>query len=91
MTCLTPLECSLCCPVWRAYTIKTGKGALRGMTLSPGLVSEWIDASSITVHVSHNLDLVYPTSMKGQFEKNIQHKEDDILLMHNIKALLMQK
>ena len=39
--------------------IKMGKGSLRGMTLSPDLVSERIDAFPITVYVSHNVDYVY--------------------------------
>ena len=52
-----------------------GKGALRGMTLSPELVSEWIDAFPITVHVSHNVDYVYSTSTPGQFKQK-QHKEE---------------
>ena len=55
--------------------IKMGKGALRGMTLSPELVSEWIDAFPITVHVSHNVDYVYSTSTPGQFKQK-QHKEE---------------
>ena len=55
--------------------IKMGRGALRGMTLSPELVSEWIDAFPITVHVSHNVDYVYSTSTPGQFKQK-QHKEE---------------
>ena len=52
-----------------------GKGALRGMTLSPELVSEWIDAFPITVHVSHNVEYMYSTSTPGQLKQK-QHKED---------------
>jgi len=39
--------------------IKMGKGSLRGMTLSPELVSEWIDAFPITVYVSQAVDTMY--------------------------------
>ncbi len=55
--------------------IKMGKGGLRGVTLSPELVSEWIDAFPITVHVSNNVDYVYSTSTPGQFKQK-QHKEE---------------
>jgi hypothetical protein len=39
--------------------IKIGKGSLKGMTLSPELVSEWIDAFPITVHVADRVDYIY--------------------------------
>ena len=51
------------------------KGTLRCMTLSPELVSEWIDAFPITVHVSHNVDYMYSTSTPGQFKQK-HHKEE---------------
>lgn len=55
--------------------IKMGKGGLKGMTLSPELVSEWIDAFPITVHVSEHVDHIYSTSAPGQSVKN-KHKEE---------------
>ncbi len=73
--------------------IKMGKGGLRGMTLSPELVSEWIDAFPITVHVSNNVDYVYFTSTPGQFKQK-QHKRSrkiGVLLMHTIEASLPLK
>ena len=45
------------------------------MTLSPELVSEWIDAFPITVHVSHHVDYVYTTNLPGE-SKQKQHKEE---------------
>jgi len=39
--------------------IKMGKGSLRGMTLSPELVLEWIGAFPITVHGSEAVDTIY--------------------------------
>ena len=45
------------------------------MTLSPELLSEWIDAFPITVHVSHHVDHVYSTITPGQ-SKQKQHKEE---------------
>ena len=53
--------------------VKMGKRGLRGMTLSPELVSEWIDAFPITVSVSHNVDSVDSTSTPGQLKQK-QHK-----------------
>ena len=46
--------------------IKMGKGDLKGMTLSPELVCEWIDALPITVHVSDHVDHVYSRYTSGQ-------------------------
>ena len=54
--------------------IKMGKGSLRGMTLSPELISEWIDAFPITVHVSQAVDTMY--SSHTQEFKQKQHKEE---------------
>ena len=39
--------------------IKIGKGAQKGMTLSPELVSEWINAFPITVHLKTISALIY--------------------------------
>src|SRR6478609_6874294 len=55
--------------------IKIGKGALKGMTLSAELVSEWIDAFPITVHVSDRVDYIYSDDQSGQYSHK-QHKEE---------------
>ena len=56
--------------------IKIGKGALKGMTLSSELVSEWIDAFPITVHVSDRLDHIYPDGAQGESSHQRHHKEE---------------
>jgi len=55
--------------------IKMGKGGLKGMTLSAELVSEWIDAFPITVHVSDRMDHIYAISEPGQSAEKL-HKEE---------------
>ena len=55
--------------------IKIGKGALKGMTLSPELVCEWIDAFPITVHVSDRMDHIYHANATYMFAQK-QHKEE---------------
>ena len=54
--------------------IKIGKGALKGMTLLPELVSEWINAFPITFHVTNRMDSIYSDIP----DKSIQekHKEE---------------
>ncbi len=52
--------------------IKIGKGALKGMSLSAELVSEWSDAFPIAVHVS---DYIHSTYTPGQ-SAHKQHKEE---------------
>ena len=54
--------------------IKIGKGALKGMTLSAELVSEWIDAFPITVHVTNRMDYIY--SDTPDQSKQEKHKEE---------------
>jgi len=54
--------------------IKMGKGSLRGMTLSPQLVSEWIDAFPITVHVSQAVDTMY-SSHTPEFKQKLHEEE----------------
>lgn len=56
--------------------IRMGKGALKGMTLSPELVAEWIDAFPITVHVSDCIDHVYSPVSGHNTGKKLQHKEE---------------
>ena len=55
--------------------IRIGKGALKGMTLSADLVSEWIDAFPITVHVSDRLDYICSDYTPGLTSQK-QHKEE---------------
>ena len=55
--------------------IMMGKGALEGMTLSPELVCEWIDAFPITVHVTNQVDCIYSAYAPCQFAQK-QHKEE---------------
>ncbi len=55
--------------------ITIGKGALKGMSLSAELVSEWIDAFPITVHVSDCVDYIYSTYTPDQSAQQ-QHKEE---------------
>ena len=45
------------------------------MTLSAELVSEWIDAFPITVHVSDRVDYIYSDDQSGQYSHK-QHKEE---------------
>ena len=52
-----------------------GKGALKGMTLSPELVCERIDTFPITVHVSDHMGHVYSSYTSGQCVQN-KHKEE---------------
>ncbi|MCG7883058.1 MAG: hypothetical protein JAY96_15870 [Candidatus Thiodiazotropha endolucinida] len=55
--------------------IRIGKGALKGMTLSADLVSEWINAFPITCTVSDRLDGVYSQSDPGGTSQKL-HKEE---------------
>ena len=52
--------------------IRMGKGALKGMTLSPELVCEWIDAFPITAHVTDQVDCIYSANAPCQFAQK-QH------------------
>ena len=54
--------------------IRIGKGALKGMTLSADLVSEWINAFPITCTVSDQLDSIYSDSEPGCSSQKL-HKE----------------
>lgn len=54
--------------------MKIGKGALKGMTLSSELVSEWIDSFPISVHVSDRIDHIYGENRTNTPQK--QHKEE---------------
>lgn len=55
--------------------IRIGKGALKGMTLSADLVSEWINAFPISCAVSDQFDSIYPDRQQGE-QSQKQHKEE---------------
>ncbi len=55
--------------------IKIGKGAQKGTSLSAELVSEWIGAFPITVHMSDHVDYSYSTYTPEQSAQQ-QHKEE---------------
>ena len=57
--------------------IKSGKGGLKGMTLSPELVTEWIDSFPISVYISDAMESMY--SQADQLPKDssqTKHKEE---------------
>ena len=56
--------------------IKTGKGGLKGMTLSPELVTEWIDSFPISVYLSDAMERRYIKSIRltRQHRPNTQKK-----------------
>ena len=55
--------------------IRIGKGALKGMTQSADLVSEWINAFPITCTVFDQLDSIYSDSEPGCSSQKL-HKEE---------------
>ena len=40
--------------------IQIGKGGLKGITLAPEMVTEWIDSFPLTAYVSDTMDHIYP-------------------------------
>jgi len=55
--------------------IRRAKGSLKGMNLSPELVSEWIDLLPITAHVLNRMDHIYNDSMPTDSSMK-PHKEE---------------
>lgn len=55
--------------------IKVGKGALKGISLSPDLVAEWIDAFPITAHLADQMDSLHSICETSQSVTH-QHKEE---------------
>ena len=55
--------------------IHIGKGSLKGMTLKPELVSEWIDSFPITIHIADRLEYIYD-SQELSGETQHKHKEE---------------
>ena len=40
--------------------IRIGKGGLKGVTLSPDMIAEWIDSFPVTAYISDTLEHIYP-------------------------------
>ena len=57
--------------------IKIGKGRLKGITLSPEQVAEWIDSFPISAYVSDALDHCYSPDQANSSSKT-PHKEEGI-------------
>ncbi len=55
--------------------IKICKGVLKGMSLSADLVSEWINAFSITLHMSDRVDYIYSTYTSEQSAQQLHKVE----------------
>ena len=57
--------------------IKTGKGGLKGITLSPELVTEWIDSFPISVYVSYDMGHMYSQADQlPNSSSQTKHKEE---------------
>ena len=59
--------------------VRIGKGGLKGVTLSPEQVKEWIDSFPITACVSDTIDHIYPENIKkrkDEDESGLKHKEE---------------
>ena len=74
--------------------IRIGKGGLRGITLSPEKVSEWIDSFPLTAYVSDCLEHCFPCSNKDAEDgSSFKHKEEgekDASLIKMIETELFQ-
>ncbi|KAG1662802.1 hypothetical protein GQR58_020746 [Nymphon striatum] len=57
--------------------IKTGKGGLKGMTLSPELVTEWIDSFPISVYLSDAMEHLY-SDQTPKSSPQTKHKEEGV-------------
>ena len=55
--------------------IKTRKGGLKGMTLSSELVTEWINAFTISAYLSDDMDVLY-TEEAPSLKAEAKHKEE---------------
>lgn len=51
--------------------IRIGKGGLKGITLSPEMVAEWIHSFPVTAYISDNMKHIYP----GQAQANEDEAE----------------
>ncbi len=56
--------------------IRIGKGGLKGMTLSPEMVAEWIDSFPITAYLSDTMDHIYPIPEEADTSSEPHHKEE---------------
>ena len=65
----------------KSTAIRIGKGGLKGMTLSPEMVTKWIDYFPITAHIADIMDHIYPgtsvddSSGDGVGERNSHNEE----------------
>ncbi|KAG1713969.1 hypothetical protein GQR58_002027 [Nymphon striatum] len=57
--------------------IKTGKGGLKGITLSPELVIEWIDSFPISVYLSDAMEHLY-SDQSPKSSPQTKHKEENV-------------
>lgn len=48
--------------------IRIGKGGLKGITLSPEMVAEWIDSFPVTAYISDTMAHIYPDSSTTESE-----------------------
>ena len=63
--------------IWEQTAIKIGKGGLKGITLSPEQVAEWIDSFPISAYVSDALDHCYSPDQANSSSET-PHKEEGI-------------
>ena len=59
--------------------IRIGKGGLKGMTLSPDMVAEWIDSFPLTAYISDTMEHIYPDPPVEENTDRInepRHKEE---------------
>ena len=62
---------------WEQMAITFGKGGLKGITLSPEQVAEWIDSFPISAYVSVALDHCYSPDQANSSSET-PHKEEGI-------------
>jgi hypothetical protein len=57
--------------------IRIGKVGLKGMTLSPEMVAEWIESFPITAYISDTMEHLYPIPADASETRNVpRHKEE---------------
>ncbi|MEE8115221.1 MAG: hypothetical protein V3T23_12820, partial [Nitrososphaerales archaeon] len=58
--------------------IRIGKGGLKGMTLSPEMVAEWLDSFPVTAYISDTMEHIYPDSSNKDNEDQVREKDTRI-------------
>ena len=58
--------------------IRIGKGGLKGRTLSPEMVAEWIDSFPITAYVSDTMEHIYPGASDKDNQDQVSEKDTRI-------------